>query len=122
MTDIGEWYKRMPVFTKYWLSLTVGLTLLAKLNIVGMMQLILSSHFIFKKFQIWRIFTALFFYPIGGGNGFHFMFNCYFLYNYSNRLETDHYKQSPGDYFFLLIFNWLCCVIIGLVIDLPVRL
>ena len=62
--------------------------------------------------------TSLFFYPITPNTGFHFMLNCYFLYNYSLRLETDHYKSSPGDYFFLLIFNWLCCVIIGLLINI----
>lgn len=48
------------------------------------------------------------------------MLNCYFLYNYSLRLETDHFKASPADYLFLLIFNWLCCLIIGIFFDLPV--
>lgn len=48
------------------------------------------------------------------------MLNCFFLHNYSVRLETEHFKQSPGDYLFLLTFNWLCCVIVGLVGDFPV--
>lgn len=59
---------------------------------------------------------SVFYYPIGPSTGFHFMFNCY----YSLRLETDHFKSSPGDYFFLLFFNWALCVIIGLLFKLPV--
>lgn len=42
------------------------------------------------------------------------MLNCYFLYQYSNRLETDQYKTSPGDYFYLLLLNWAACALIGL--------
>jgi derlin-1 len=34
-------------------------------------------------------------------------------------LETDHYRQSPSDYLFLLIFNWFCCATFGLLFDLP---
>jgi Derlin-1 len=44
--------------------------------------------------------------------------NCFFLYQYSIRLETDHYKTTPGDYLFLLIFNSLCCIMIGLAVEL----
>lgn len=66
-------------------------------------------------FQIWRIITALFYYP----TGFHFLLNCYFLYDYSVRLET-HFRGSPSEYFFLLIFNWICCVVIGLIASFPV--
>lgn len=64
--------------------------------------------------------TAVLYYPLNPATGFHFMLNCFFLYNYSLRLETDQFKQKPGDYFFLLFFNWILCVLIGLVIDLPV--
>lgn len=60
--------------------------------------------------------TAVLFYPLNPGTGFHFMMNCYFLYNYSLRLESDHYKQKPGDYFYMLFFNWFLCVIIGLLV------
>jgi Derlin-1 len=46
--------------------------------------------------------------------------NCFFLFNYSSRLEKDHYLGSPGDYLFLLIFNWACCAIVGIFASLPV--
>lgn len=143
MTDISVWYKNIPVFTKYWLSLTAGFSLLARFGVLQGHWLHLSPYFIthkfqvssidysnhpsafisfqmIVKFQIWRLATCVFYYPLNPATGFHFLLNCYFLYNYSIRLETDHFKSGPADYLFLLIFNWLCNVIIGIFFDLPV--
>lgn len=119
MTDISEWYKHVPIFTKYWLSLSVGFSIVAKFGILAPSHLILRPELIFSKLQIWRPMTALFFYPLNPSTGFHFLINCFFLYNYSRRLETDHFKQTPSDYLFLLIFNWLCCVIVGIIAGFP---
>lgn len=76
----------------------------------------------FLSLQIWRPLTALFFYPISPSTGFHFLINCYFLYNYSQRLETGMFAGKPADYFYMLLFNWACCVIIGLLVNLPVSI
>lgn len=91
----------------------------------------------------------MFYYPLSPATGFHFMINCYFLYNYSLKLETGrklqnrichclHFKcktsQSiaanlsvsgvfdgrPADYCFMLLYNWICCVIVGLIVEIPV--
>ncbi|XP_013421634.1 derlin-1-like, partial [Lingula anatina] len=43
----------------------------------------------------------------------------YFLYSYSTRLETGLFDGKPADYLFLLVFNWLCLVLIGFIIGLP---
>ncbi|XP_055296109.1 derlin-1 isoform X2 [Sitodiplosis mosellana] len=119
MTDVSVWYKNLPIFTKYWLSLTVGISLLARFGLLAGEWLYLAPYFIYYKFQLWRLVTCIFYYPLTPNTGFHFMLNCYFLYNYSLRLETDHFKSSPGDYFFLLLFNWACCTVIGLLFNLP---
>ena len=37
---------------------------------------------LFFRFQIWRPFTALFYYPLSPLTGFHFLINLYYLYNY----------------------------------------
>lgn len=116
MSEFSSWYNTIPKFTRYWLTATVAVSLGAKLGIIPTIYLYLDSSLIFQKFQLWRIVTALFFYP----TSFHFLMNCFFLYNYSSRLEKDHYLASPGDFLYLLIFNWLCCVIVGLFTSLPV--
>ncbi|CAK5083669.1 unnamed protein product [Meloidogyne enterolobii] len=43
---------------------------------------------------------------------------CYFLYNYSKDTETSVYDGRPADYLFMLIFNWICCVIICFVSEI----
>uniref|UniRef100_A0A182VL38 sn-1-specific diacylglycerol lipase ABHD11 n=1 Tax=Anopheles merus TaxID=30066 RepID=A0A182VL38_ANOME len=120
MSDFQTWYKQVPPFTRIWLTATVGISLLAKIGLLPISYLILQSAPFFYKLQLWRPMTAVLFYPLNPATGFHFMMNCYFLYNYSLRLESDHYKQKPGDYFFMLFFNWILCVIVGLVMDLPI--
>lgn len=119
MSDFQTWYKQVPIFTRLWLSGTVGISLLARFGILPPQYLILQSVPLFQKLQLWRPMTAVFFYPLNPATGFHFMLNCFFLYNYSKQLETDHFKQKPGDYFYLLFFNWILCLLIGLLMDLP---
>ncbi|KAF6197732.1 hypothetical protein GE061_008698 [Apolygus lucorum] len=70
-----------------------------------------------EQWFIWRPVTALFYYPLVPSTGFHFLINCYFLYNYSLRLETGVFSGRRADYFFLLFFNWLTCVVLGLVLS-----
>ncbi|RZF47631.1 hypothetical protein LSTR_LSTR009515 [Laodelphax striatellus] len=122
MTDIGEWLKSLPIFTRYWLQLTVGLTLIARFGFVNYEHLVLAYEPFINKFQIWRPVTALFYYPLSPSTGFHFLINCYFLYNYSLRLERDVFGGRPADYLFMLLFNWICCVICCLFAQIPVMM
>lgn len=111
MTDIKEWFKSLPLFTRYWLGLTALFSLLGRFGILHPSYLILTYESVFHKFQIWRLATSVFFYPINSSTGIHFLFNCYFLYNYSLQLENNVYLGRPADYAFLLLFNWVCTII-----------
>lgn len=52
MTDISVWYKSLPNFTKYWLSLTVGISLLARFGILRGEWLYLEPYFVYHDFQV----------------------------------------------------------------------
>lgn len=52
MTDISVWYKSLPFFTKYWLTLTVGISLIARFGLISNFWLFLDSEFVFRKFQV----------------------------------------------------------------------
>ncbi len=52
MTDIADWYKQLPRFTKYWLSLTVGISLLAKIGILPDFYLVLFWDFVWRKLHV----------------------------------------------------------------------
>lgn len=118
MTDIAQWFKNLPIFTRYWLGLTAGFSLFGRFGFFKAYNLILLYEPFIHRFQIWRPFTALFFYPLSPQTGFHFLINCYFLYSYSLRLERDVFTDRPADYLFMLLFNWLCCVIVGLIAEI----
>lgn len=104
--------------TKYWFTGSIVFPLLGKLGVLSIMWMLLDYNLVVHGFQIWRPVTALFFYPLMPQTGFQYLLNLYFLYSYSTRLETGVFDGKPADYLFLLIFNWICLVIIGLVAGL----
>lgn len=118
MSDIADWFKSLPIFTRWWLALTALFSLSGRFGLMKAHNLILLYQPFIHRFQIWRPFTALFFYPISSATGFHFLINCYFLYRYSLLLETGVFADRPADYFFMLLFNWSCCVIVGLLAEI----
>ncbi|XP_023952938.2 derlin-1 [Bicyclus anynana] len=120
MSEFKDWFNSIPFFTRYWLAGTLAFSLIGRFGLLNYSYFILDFYLFFNKFQIWRPITALFFYPITPGTGFHFLINCYFLYNYSQRLETSIFAGKPADYFYMLLFNWLCCVIIGFLANVMV--
>lgn len=119
MAEFKDWYNGLPFFTKYWLTFTIVLSLLGRFGLVTPYYFMLTYQTFIGQFQIWRPITALFYYPITPATGFHFLINCYFLYNYSLRLETGLFAGKPADYCFMLLFNWVCSIIVALVVDLP---
>lgn len=114
MSDVREWFNSLPIFTRYWLLLTGVFTLFGRFGLLNPASMTLQYSPFIHHFEIWRPVTSVFFYPLSPATGFHFLINCYFLYNYSLRLERGEYDGRPADYFFLLLFNWICCIIIGL--------
>jgi len=73
-----------------------------RLGVISGETVILNTDLFWYSFHIWRPFTALFVY----GLGFPYLTKLYFLYNYSTRLEKDHFAGKPADmaYMMLVIF------------------
>lgn len=117
-SEFGEWYKSVPIFTRAWLTGTVFFTLLGRFGFVNPLNLVLLYEPI-TRFQIWRLVTSVLYYPLTPQTGFHYLINLYFLYNYSRRLEEGNYQGKPADYAFLLLFNWICSVVFGLIAEMP---
>jgi derlin-1 len=113
--DIADWFRRIPLLTKYWFSASIIVPLTAKLGLVSVRSLLLDYSSLVHGFQIWRPLTALLYFP----TGFPYLLNIYFLYNYSTQLETGVFDGRPADYLFLLLFNWICLVLVALMIGLP---
>ena len=113
MSDVGDWFKSMPIFTRYWLSLTIAFSLIGRFRIISALNLVLLYEPFIHNFEIWRAATSLFYYPAS----FHLLMNLYFLYNYSLRLERIDFDGRPADYFYLILFNWICCLVAALLLN-----
>uniref|UniRef100_A0A3B1JNP2 Derlin n=1 Tax=Astyanax mexicanus TaxID=7994 RepID=A0A3B1JNP2_ASTMX len=118
MSDIGDWFKSVPFITRYWFAGSIAVPLIGKLGLISPVFLVLWPEAFFHKFQIWRPITSTLYFPVGPGTGFLYLVNLYFLYQYSSRLETGAFDGRPADYIFMLLFNWLCIVITGLMMDM----
>ncbi|KAL1767836.1 derlin-1 [Sigmodon hispidus] len=118
MSDIGDWFRSIPAITRYWFAATVAVPLIGKLGVISPAYFFLWPEAFLYRFQIWRPFTATFYFPVGPGTGFLYLVNLYFLYQYSTRLEAGAFDGRPADYLFMLLFNWICIVITGLAMDM----
>ncbi|KAK1332014.1 hypothetical protein QTO34_007691 [Cnephaeus nilssonii] len=137
MSDIGDWFRSIPAITRYWFAATVAVPLVGKLGLISPAYFVLWPEAFLYRFQvltgdqgsgdyksqagrrrqsvdpqIWRPITATFFFPVGPGTGFLYLVNLYFLYQYSTRLETGAFDGRPADYLFMLLFNWICIVLL----------
>ncbi|CAH1780366.1 unnamed protein product [Owenia fusiformis] len=117
-SDIGDWYRGIPQITRYWFTASVVFPLAGKIGLFAPLTMILKYEWVVHHFQIWRPFTALVYYPITPQTGFHYLINLYFMYSYSTRLETGVFDGRPADYVFMLVFNWICLVLVGFLAEL----
>lgn len=118
MSDIGDWFKNIPLITRSWFAASIVVPLVGKMGLIDPMNLMLRSDLFFNKFHLWRPITATLYFPVYPNTGFLFLVNLYFLYHYSTRLETGAFDGRPADYVFMLLFNWLCIVITGLMMNM----
>uniref|UniRef100_A0A3P9BHW9 Derlin n=2 Tax=Haplochromini TaxID=319058 RepID=A0A3P9BHW9_9CICH len=112
MSDIGDWFRSIPFITRYWFAASIAVPLIGKLGLVDIRNLLLFPEMVFSRFHIWRPVTATLYFPITPNTGFLYLVNLYFLYHYSTRLETGSFDGRPADYIFMLLFNWICIVLL----------
>ncbi|XP_066928207.1 derlin-1-like [Clytia hemisphaerica] len=116
--DIGDWFRNIPIISRWWFTLSIMFPLLGRIGLLHPYYMVLSFQLIFYKFQIWRLFTCIVFFPLSPQTGFHYLINLYFLYSYSTRLETGVFDGRPADYLFLLIFNSIALILLGFAMNL----
>lgn len=116
--DIGDWFRSIPLISRWWFMLSIIFPLLGRVGLLSPYYMILNFELVVYKFQIWRLFTCIVFFPLSPMTGFHYLINLYFLYNYSTRLEGGIFDGRPADYLFLLIFNAIALVLLGFAMNL----
>ncbi|KAJ0000141.1 hypothetical protein NQD34_011983 [Periophthalmus magnuspinnatus] len=112
MSDIGDWFRSIPLITRTWFAGSIIVPFIGKLGLINPMNLVLAPQLFFNRFHLWRPITSTLYFPIYPNTGFLYLVNLYFLYHYSSRLETGAFDGRPADYVFMLTFNWLCIVLL----------
>lgn len=102
MVSIEEWYKQMPVITRSYLTLAFVTTALCALEIISPFSVYFNARLIFRKLQLWRLFTNFFFF---GHMGLDFLFHMFFLARYCRLLEEGSFRGRTADFFFMLVFG-----------------
>jgi len=116
--DIGEWFRSITIVSICWFALSIVFPLLGRIGILKSYYMILNFELVVYKFQIWRLFTSIVYFPLSPQTGFHYLINLYFLYSYSTRLESGVFDGRPADYLFLLIFNSIALILLGFAMNL----
>ena len=52
MSDIADWFKRLPFFTRWWLALTAGFSLFGRFGLLKAYYLVLLYEPFIKQFQV----------------------------------------------------------------------
>lgn len=111
------WYKSLPPLTRFILTVTFLVTLTATFGLFNPRYIILDWTLVYRKFQVWRLFTDYFF---SGAFGINWLMHIYFLVSFSSKLEVNEmFTASPGAYLYFLVFQCLFIDVLSLVLFWP---
>jgi Der1-like family len=101
-----QWFRSLPIITRYWFGAVVAVTLAANVGVVRPSQLMFHWPSITKRMELWRIVTSfLYMGPVSVNT----VIRCYMLVTVSQRYERDGPFNtgaggSTADYAFCLMF------------------
>lgn len=59
MTEFKDWYNSVPFFTRYWLTFTIGLSIIGRFGIISYYYFILDFYPFIYQFQVCYIIMFL---------------------------------------------------------------
>jgi len=106
MDQIIAEIKKIPPITRFICGSSLGVTLPAIAKIISPYSIVFVSDLVFKKFEIWRLYTSFFY----GGGGLEYIFSLVMLYRVTHELETKSYFLRSAD------FAWQLLVASGFIV------
>eukprot|EP00775_Hariotina_reticulata_P007038 gene7038-7252_t len=102
MQSPDEWYKSLPIITRYYVTLSFLTTAACALEIITPFNVYFNAQLIFKKGEVWRLLTNFFFF---GNLGLDFVFHMFFLVKYCKSLEEGSFRGRSADFLWMLLFG-----------------
>ena len=101
MEVFNFFFQQSPKITKILTLSSILICLLTWFEIVSPLSLYLNYSLIFKKCQIWRIFTNFFYF---GDFSLSLLFHMLIFFRNSKLLEKKIFKGSAPDYLYFILF------------------
>ena len=101
MEVFNFFFQQSPKITKILTLSSILISLLTWFEIVSPLSLYLNYSLIFKKCQIWRIFTNFFYF---GDFSLSLLFHMLIFFRNSKLLEKKIFKGSAPDYLYFILF------------------
>ncbi|CAD7968221.1 unnamed protein product [Amoebophrya sp. A25] len=115
-----QWYKNLPVLTRYGLTIIFATTILVQTEILNPQLIVLHWPLVWGKLQLWRVLTCVFFF---GGFSFNLVFQLYFFTSFSSKLERNEvFASAPGEYLLFLLFQIVTLAVLSLLLAYPTGL
>jgi len=99
--------KKIPPVTRFVCGSSLAVTLSVLMGAVAPYSVLFVKDYVFKKYQVWRLYTAFFL----GGGGFNYIFEFIMLYRAMNDLETRSYSGRSADLAWQVM--WACAGIVA---------
>ena len=101
MEVFNFFFQQSPKITKILTLSSISISLLTWFEIVSPLSLYLNYSLIFKKCQIWRIFTNFFYF---GDFSLSLLFHMLIFFRNSKLLEKKIFQGSAPDYLYFILF------------------
>ena len=101
MEVFNFFFQQSPKITKILTLSSILISLLTWFEIVSPLSLYLNYSLIFKRCQIWRIFTNFFYF---GDFSLSLLFHMLIFFRNSKLLEKKIFKGSAPDYLYFILF------------------
>lgn len=119
--NLQDMYRNVPFVTKVLVTSTVLLAAAITFNMVNPVDVILDSHYLFKKFHIWRLFTPFIF---AGPFSFNFLMHTVVLYENCRNYEANPFNTGAGgtsaDFLWMVIIGMLIFTVVGIYLEIYV--
>lgn len=105
-----EALQSIPPFTRVYGIIVIAISLTATLQLINPIYLIYIPSLVFKKGEIWRLFTAPFFL---GKLDFNFIVYMLTSFMFVSSLEANHFQKRTSNLVFIFILNVILVLIIS---------
>uniref|UniRef100_A0A452Y5W1 Derlin n=1 Tax=Aegilops tauschii subsp. strangulata TaxID=200361 RepID=A0A452Y5W1_AEGTS len=110
MSSPAEYYNSLPPISKAYGTLCFFTTVLVQLQILDPGLLYFSYPYVFKSFQIWRLFTSFFFL---GKFSINFGIRLLMIARYGVQLEKGSFEKRTADFLWMMIFGATSLLVSG---------